>query len=54
LRRLLTSAESKPGWRSSEIQTVGGQNNLVTRSFSMVASSAAGSGRGRMMLVAPR
>ena len=45
---------SKSGWRSSEIHTVGGQNSLVTRSRSIVASSAAGSGAGRMMLVAPR
>ena len=45
---------SKSGWRSSEIHTVGGQNSFVTRSRSIVASSAAGSGAGRMMLVAPR
>ena len=36
------------------IHTVGGQNSLVTRSRAIVASIAAGSGAGRMMLVAPR
>jgi hypothetical protein len=45
---------SKAGWRSREIHTVGGQNSLVTRSRAMVASSTAGSGPGRMTLVAPR
>jgi hypothetical protein len=45
---------SKSGWRSNEIHTVGGQNSLVTFSRAMVASSAAGSGPGRMIEVAPR
>jgi hypothetical protein len=48
------SVRSKSGWRSSEIHTVGGQNSLVTRSRAIVASRAAGSGPGRMTLVAPR
>ena len=44
---------SKSGQRSSAIHTVGGANSFVTRSVSIVASSCAGSGAGRMMLVAP-
>ena len=45
---------SKSGCRSSEIHTVGGQNSFVTFSAAMAASRAAGSGPGKMMLVAPR
>jgi hypothetical protein len=48
------SRVSNSACRSSEIHTVGGQNSFVTPSRSIVASRAAGSGAGRMMLVAPR
>jgi hypothetical protein len=54
LRRLDRSVVSKSGCRSRAIQIVGGQNSLVAFSRAMVASSVAGSGAGRMMLVAPR
>src|SRR5207253_1875913 len=40
-------------WVIYEIQTVGGQNSLVTRSCSIVSSILAGSGVGKM-LQAPR
>ena len=43
----------KPGWRSRPIHTVGGANNFVTRSRSIVAGSAPGRARGRITRVAP-
>ncbi|HEY3737592.1 MAG TPA: hypothetical protein VGL26_09105 [Jatrophihabitans sp.] len=44
---------SKSGLRSSEIHTVGGAKNFVTRSVSIVCSTVDGFGAGRTMLVAP-
>jgi len=48
------SRRSKSGWRSSANHTISGQKILVTRSRSIVASIAAGSGARSRMLMAPR